>query len=354
MKTSFERPGAPCAMLALMLGWPSAVSAAEPSRADTASGAPGAAPTAAEKDTARSLARDGDTFFAEGQYEPALARYAAAYHLVRVPTLGLSVAKSRAALGRLAEALAVAREVERMPVQAGEPPVFASARLKAKELAVDLGARVPRLQVEVAPAGIEARISIDGVAVPLASSSPGVELDAGLHRLVVSADGYSNVELEFELHERDRERLPVTLFARAGQAAPAAAAAAKEAAGTTQPSVAPRGPKTAKAMRAAMPPTRRSPPAREAMWVSHWPALGSRAAPSLACSPSPRNPTVRATRATRAKLPTSRTPNASATSRRSALRQAEPSSFTASGSFSPMARSQKRRPPAHRARSVPH
>lgn len=189
--------------------------AAEPASAGPAS----AAPTAAEKDTARSLARDGDALFADRKFEPALARYSAAYHLVRVPTLGVQVAKTQAELGRLKEALLTAREVESMPVQPSEPPVFAAARKAAQELARELSARVPRIVVEVAPKQASPQVSIDGAPSPTATSEAGAELDAGVHRLLVTADGYSNVELEFELRERDRERLPVTLFPKAGGAA---------------------------------------------------------------------------------------------------------------------------------------
>jgi hypothetical protein len=210
---------------ALALVWSSHypnVAAAEPAPSSSSS-----APSAAEKDTARALAREGDGLFAERQFEPALARYSAAYHLVRVPTLGVQVAKTQLELGRLAAALRTAREVERMPVQSGEPAVFASARKSAAELAHEIGTRIPRVVVDVTPAEATARVSIDGTPALEATSETGAELDPGIHRLLVGADGYSNVELEFELIERARERLHVTLFPSAGRAvAPNAGGAA--------------------------------------------------------------------------------------------------------------------------------
>jgi hypothetical protein len=221
------------AALALALLCSSPASAA----AEPAGSSSPPAPSAAEKDTARALAREGDALFAERQFEPALARYSAAFHLVRVPTLGVQVAKTQIELGRLGLALRTAREVERMPVAAGEPAVFAAARKTAADLARAIGARVPRVFVEVTPADAAARVSIDGAASPEATSEPGAELDPGVHRLLVSADGYSDVELEFELQERARERLPVTLFPSAGRAA-AAKPAALEAAASSSPAAA--------------------------------------------------------------------------------------------------------------------
>jgi len=205
----------------VIVAYASAGRAAEPASASP----PPAAHTAAEKDTARALARDGDALFAQRQFEPALARYSAAYHLVRVPTLGVQVAKTQAELGRIRDALLTAREVESTPAQAGEPPVFAAARKSAKELAQALSAQVPRVIVEVTPRDAAARVSIDGTPAPDATSEVGAELDPGVHRLLVGADGYSNVELEFELRERDRERLPVTLFPSARGAAVASSSA---------------------------------------------------------------------------------------------------------------------------------
>lgn len=212
----------------------SAGKAAEPASANASP----AVPTAAEKDTARALARDGDALFAERKFEAALARYAAAYHLVRVPTLGVQVAKTQSELGRLKDALLTAREVGNMPVQAGEPPVFATARKSAQELTEELGARVPRILVEVTPRQAVAHVSIDGTPAPAATSGAGAELDAGVHRLLVKADGYSNVELEFDLHERARERLPVTLFPDARKVAIAPGAPPAAASSNSAPAVA--------------------------------------------------------------------------------------------------------------------
>lgn len=93
-------------------------------------------------------------------------------------------------LGRLADAqrnfeLAHERaQVERMPAVEGA----------ARAALADLKSQVPKLTVEVEPAGVSAEVRIDGAPVTLASDG-SVNVNPGTRRLMVSAPG-------FETHER--------------------------------------------------------------------------------------------------------------------------------------------------------
>jgi hypothetical protein len=112
-------------------------------------------PSEADKATARSLVFAGDRAFAEGDFTRALARYSAAYRLVRVPTVGIEVAHTEAALGQLQRARQSAQEVVGLPQKAPEPPVVERARADAGRLAAELGERIPSLTLEL-PAAIRA------------------------------------------------------------------------------------------------------------------------------------------------------------------------------------------------------
>ena len=87
-----------------------------------------AAPSPAERETARSLMVDGDRLRSAGDLQSALARYQAAHAIMNVPTTGLALAETQAALGLLVEArgrhhpvhqsdLARARRAESRPAQ---------------------------------------------------------------------------------------------------------------------------------------------------------------------------------------------------------------------------------------------
>ncbi len=127
------------------------------------------------RQAARALVAEGESRFAKRDYRGALASYSEAYRLVHVPTVGLAVAQTEVALGLLLEAQATALEIVALPVQAGEPKVFAQARSSAAELERSLRQRIPSVLVEVSPPVAGPRFQVDGrtaVAAPEAPLSP--------------------------------------------------------------------------------------------------------------------------------------------------------------------------------------
>src|SRR5262245_1107365 len=100
MKLLF-RTAAPILVCAAALLSPAAALAAEPSAAD--------------RETARTLVIDGRKKFGAGDYEGARKAFQAAHEIMGVPTTALDLAKALEKLGKLVEARTVALEVARMP-----------------------------------------------------------------------------------------------------------------------------------------------------------------------------------------------------------------------------------------------
>jgi tetratricopeptide (TPR) repeat protein len=98
----------------------------------------------ADKAIARELVAVGDEHFAAGDYERALEAYRGADTIMGVPTTSIEVARTLAALGRDAEALAVIDAVLAYPERDDEPAAFRRARANAAALKVDLLERAPR------------------------------------------------------------------------------------------------------------------------------------------------------------------------------------------------------------------
>jgi hypothetical protein len=179
-----------------------------------------AEPSEADRDKARRLMIDGDALAQASDYAAALPKYEAADALMTVPTTGLAVARTQAALGKLVEARDKALQVSRLPEQAGEPGVFRAARQEAAQLAASLEPRIPSLRVVVegAPAGTRVRIAIDGREIPPAAAKLPRKLNPGKHTVVASADGYADAREELSIAESAKEEVTLRLSLQGEQA----------------------------------------------------------------------------------------------------------------------------------------
>lgn len=212
------RPLLGSALLALGLAWAPAAGAQPqpPAPAATAS-------SPAQREMARAWVLEGRALFAKKSYGPALERFQAAYQLVRVPTVGIEVARTQTALGKWAEANATAVEVMNLPRAADEPAVFGAAREQAAELLRELTARMPALRLEITPGEANAQVRLDGEEMPRSAVSMPLKVNPGPHRLRVSAPGFLPVEQDVVLAERENRALALAL--EVDPQAPAAAAA---------------------------------------------------------------------------------------------------------------------------------
>ena len=183
-----------------------------------------AEPRSEEHQTALDLARRGDGFFAKGDYQNALALYSAAYNVAHVPTIGIQVAKTYAAQGRLLEAKASADDVIQLPVAPSEPLVFGKARAAAGDLSLELSERIPLLWLDVDPSQAAPSVQIDDAKPTRAAPDAPIRIDPGKHRVRVAAPGYAPAESVVTLAERDKQRLAVHLAPAPAPVEPAAAA----------------------------------------------------------------------------------------------------------------------------------
>src|SRR5262245_14039060 len=91
--------------------------------------------SATERETARTLLLSGREKRSAGDLHGALVDFEHANGIMHVPTTGLELGRTQAALGLLVEARATLLEAARHPAEDGEPRAFTRARKEAKELA---------------------------------------------------------------------------------------------------------------------------------------------------------------------------------------------------------------------------
>jgi hypothetical protein len=171
----------------------------------------------AERAGARELFKEGDELQRAGHFAEALDKFQRAQQVFAAPTNLLRIAECDAALGRLVESAEAYREVLRTPLPAGAPPVFQAAVDQARAELSQVEPRVPKLIVQVQPAGVQgAQMQIDGQNVPGALIGAPMQLDAGSHKVVVLALGYASTELQVELKEHESKTVALTLNPIAG------------------------------------------------------------------------------------------------------------------------------------------
>jgi len=174
-----------------------------------------AAPSATDKETARSLLLDGDRKFTARDFAGALASYQAADAIMKVPTTGVEVAKAQEALGQLVEARDTLLAVLREPPAAKQPAAFLRAREEAEASAASLADRIPSIHVVVSgvDASVARTVRIDGEAVPAEAVSLPRKLNPGPHRVEVSAPGFRDAALDVTVTEGQALEQQVTLVA---------------------------------------------------------------------------------------------------------------------------------------------
>jgi len=173
-----------------------------------------AEPTATEKDTARGLMADGRQKRDKNDLKGALKSFQAADDIMRVPSTGWEVAKTQEMLGLLVEARDTALRVLRIPEAKGEPPAFVDARSKAQSLVDALDTRIPVVQVTVkgAAEGATLAVTLDQITLPGAALAAPIKVNPGHHVIVVKTDAASGQQ-EFDVAEKDKKDLTVTLEA---------------------------------------------------------------------------------------------------------------------------------------------
>ncbi len=172
-----------------------------------------AEPTPAEIDTARRLYKEALELRKSGGEASALVKLKAAYALSKSAVLGLEVAKSEAALGKLIEAREQAIEIESLPVVAKETKVSADAREEATRLAAAIEQRIASVNVRLTgvPSGSTPNVTIDGVPLPSAALGLGHAIDPGKHAITASAGNGPIASVEIVLGEGESRDVTLSL-----------------------------------------------------------------------------------------------------------------------------------------------
>jgi hypothetical protein len=150
-----------------------------------------AQPSAAQKETARSLMAEARELRERGDLEGALSRFSAADTIMGVPTTGFETAATQAELGKLVEARETLRRVLALPQSPDDPEPFNDARSKARALDQRLQSRIGALHFMVT--GVAASetlvVTVDGEAVPVAVLGMPFRVNPGKHVVVARAGG---------------------------------------------------------------------------------------------------------------------------------------------------------------------
>jgi hypothetical protein len=173
-----------------------------------------AEPTAADRETARSLMQEGRELRDKGDLQGALKRFQAADGIMHVPTTSLEVARTQATLGLLVEARDTVAAIRKTPPKPNEPEPFAEARNKADELDSSLEGRIPSLTITVdgAGAGETPTITIDGVQVPAAAVGLPRKVDPG-HHVITAKTASAEGSQEIDVREKEQKQVQLTLAA---------------------------------------------------------------------------------------------------------------------------------------------
>lgn len=171
-----------------------------------------ASPSAADKDTARALMSQGNDLRAKGDLKGALQSFQAADAIMHVPSTGIEVAKTEAALGELVEARDTALAVARTTPTPGEPKPFTDARKEAQTLGNALEPRIPALQITVknAPSGTTPAVDVDGVSIPAAAIGFPHKVNPG-HHVIAATAGTAHAQAEVDVAEHETKGVVVEL-----------------------------------------------------------------------------------------------------------------------------------------------
>jgi hypothetical protein len=173
-----------------------------------------AAPSAAEKETARGLVRSGRVKTRRGNVEGALEDFQAAHAIMNVPTTGIELAKAQVAAGLLVEALDTTLAVTRMPKDRFEPKAFRAARKQAQSLAEELPPKIPAVVIEVTGEGADsASVTVDGKEQRSELLGAPIKLNPGSHEVVATAPGGAEVRETVDLQEGMTREVALRLVA---------------------------------------------------------------------------------------------------------------------------------------------
>lgn len=171
-----------------------------------------AAPTDADKATARTLFFSAVEASKAGDHEKAADLFDRSNRLYPAPTAALGLARALEATGQWLKATEVYYAILRRQPEADEPAAFARAKDAARSELRELEARTPKLVITVEGADPSAvTVTVDGTVVPAAALGVGRPTNPGAHRVDVAGEGYVAMTraIELEAGKTVEVKLPV-------------------------------------------------------------------------------------------------------------------------------------------------
>jgi hypothetical protein len=179
---------------------------------------PAGAESAAERDEARALFREGSRLAKEGRWREAEEHYGRSLARKRAAITLYSLAVAERRTGRLVEAIA------HLQAFLAEPRTSATAAYEdpAREAVAELSRRVPRLVLAVAPTGVRGlSIDVDGVPVPVALMGEPRPVNPGAHAVTARAPGHREERVQLTAFEGGVKRVKLVLVPGAPEPPPA-------------------------------------------------------------------------------------------------------------------------------------
>lgn len=172
-------------------------------------------PSAAVRETARSLMDRGHERMKKNETAAALADFQGADALVGVPPTGVAVGQALEQLGRLVEARDKYLSVSRVPLKPSDPAQFRAAQALADKLQTALAARIPSIQFDVSglPATVVPTVKLDGELVLATTLTLPQKVDPGKHRVTGNATGYTDISIELAVAEVETKTAALVFIA---------------------------------------------------------------------------------------------------------------------------------------------
>lgn len=187
-----------------------------------------AEPSAADRESARSLMVDGDRKMEARDAAGAMTAYRAAHEIMKVPSTGASYADAALAAGFFVEARDACLQVARIPAAANENAAFQKARAQCAEIVPKADAKIATITIKLTPvpgAG-EPTVAFDGVNVPVGALLVPRKINPGKHVLSATLAGHADYRRETVIKEGENYELALTFAKEDGTpvAAPPSAA----------------------------------------------------------------------------------------------------------------------------------
>jgi hypothetical protein len=183
-------------------------------------GVAAAEPTAADREAARDMMAEGRTARKNGDLRAAMRAFSAADAIMHVPTTGLELARTQAALGQLLEARETLVRVIHFPEKPNEPAPFTAAREAAVAFDAELESRTPSLRVVVvgASGGAKPSVTLDGTVLPAEALEVPRRVNPG-HHLAFATAGRAEGGQQIDVAEGESKQVTIELGASNSAAA---------------------------------------------------------------------------------------------------------------------------------------